>query len=326
MISVAAVVLGVSPVLGSLMVSGTSGDESTRTTGESVVVPSGLLRTASGQVNLALSQAMDPAPTPTPSAAATSVPRPDEAPAPAAHCPALGLFVSSETQGALNLLDSQLGVTAKIMTVYASNNYTVFTPPSTPLQLLLGVGEVTPAEATTIGATLVASGHANTMIRIMWEMNGNWFPWGVQSLPAAQYITIYRAAEQAFAAVPGNHFQYVWNVNAGTAESGRTEFDTYPGSAYVSNIGMDYYDYGPSSQSWIPPVLAFAEAQGRPVSFDEWGLNGQDDPGYIDFVASVVHDPSDDVTAEAYFSDGNSSITQFPSAEAEYRKDFTGSC
>ena len=90
------------------------------------------------------------------------------------------------------------------------------------------------------------------MIRIMWEMNGNWFPWGVQSLSAAQYISIYQAAERAFAAVPGNQFQYVWNVNAGTAESGRTEFDTYPGSAYVSNVGFDYYDYGGTSESWIP--------------------------------------------------------------------------
>jgi hypothetical protein len=213
-----------------------------------------------------------------------------------------------------------------MMTVYAGNNYTQFTPPSTSMQLLLGVGEVTPAEATTIGTTLVAKGHADTMIRIMWEMNGNWFPWGVQSLPAAQYIAIYQAAEQAFAAVPGNHFQYVWNVNAGTAEPGRTEFDTYPGDAYVSNIGIDYYDYGTSSESWIPPVVAFAATQGKPVSFDEWGLNGQDDPGYIDYVASVVHNPGDDVSAEAYFSDGNNTITQFPQAEAEYRKDFAGSC
>jgi hypothetical protein len=326
-ISAAALFLIFAPLLGALTVGGTSQAVAIRTTGDGVSLPTDVLRSAYDRANLAISEPSTPTPTPTPipSTSGRTMPASTEAPVPA-HCPALGLFVSSETQGAIDSLASQLRVTPTIMTVYASDNYTVFTPPSTTLQLLLGVGEVTSAEATTIGNTLVSTGHANTMIRIMWEMNGDWFPWGVQSLSAAQYITIYQAAEKAFAAVPGNHFQYIWNVNAGTAEGGRTEFDTYPGSAYVSNVGIDYYDYGPSSESWIPPVLAFAASQGKPVSFDEWGLNGQDDPAYIDYVASVVHTPADYVTAEAYFSDGNSTITEFPLAEAEYSKDFAASC
>jgi hypothetical protein len=243
------------------------------------------------------------------------------------YCPALGLFVPGQSPAAAASLAAQLGVTAGMLTVYAYNNYTQFSPPSTSMRLLLGVGEVTPAEATTIGDTLVATGHANTIIRIMWEMNGNWMQWGTQSLSAAQYIAIYQAAEQAFAAVPGNDFQYSWNVNAGTTEPGRTEFDTYPGDAYVSSIGIDFYDF--HDDGAVSPVVAFAAAHGKPVSFDEWGLNGSDDPGFIDYVASVIHNPADDVTFEAYFSfDGtiNSDITQFPLSEAEYRKDFAGSC
>jgi beta-mannanase len=195
------------------------------------------------------------------------------------------------------------------------------------MQLLLGVGEVTPTEASTIGQLLVASGHANAIIRIMWEMNSNSMPWGTQSLSAAQYIAIFQAAHNAFAAVAGNHFQYVWNLNAGSVEPGRTEFDTYPGNAYVSNIGMDFYDF--HDDSVIPPILAFAAAQGKPVSFDEWGLNGTDDPAFIDYVASVANDPGDNVAFQAYFSFSgaiDSTITQFPQSEAEYRKDFSGSC
>ncbi len=248
-------------------------------------------------------------------------------PVPADTCPGLGLFVAGESPAAITALAAELGVSAGMMTVYANQpSYTTFTPPDTNMRLLLGVGEVTPAEATTIGDTLVATGHANTMIRIMWEMNGNWFPWGTQSLSAAQYISIYQAAEQAFAAVPGNEFQYVWNVNAGTAEPGRTEFDTYPGSAYVTNIGIDYYDYGVSSESWIPPVLAFAATQGKPISFDEWGVNGANDPAYIDYISNIVHNPADDVTAEAYFNSGNSTLTDYPQAEAAYTADFGGTC
>jgi beta-mannanase len=235
--------------------------------------------------------------------------------------------VSSESPSAIGALGSELGVTPGMMTVYATDNYTQFSPPSTSLRLLLAVGEVTPADATTIGDTLVATGHANTIIRIMWEMNSNDMPWGTQALTAAQYISIYQAAHNAFAAVPGNDFEYVWNVNAGSIEPGRTEFDTYPGSAYVTNIGIDYYDF--HDDSVVPPILAFAAAQGKPVSFDEWGLNGTDDPAYIDYIASVVHDPADDVAFQAYFSFSgaiDSTITQFPLSEAEYRKDFAGSC
>jgi hypothetical protein len=314
------------------MVAGASKAEAVRSTGGGVL-PAGALRTPDARVNAAVADyppsptAAIPSPTSAhadPSHAATTAVG-AEAPAPPG-CPSLGLFVSSEEQSALDALASDLRVSPKIMTVYASDNYTVFTPPATSLQLLLGVGEVTPAEATKIGTTLVATGHANTMIRIMWEMNGNWFPWGVQSLSAAQYISIYQAAERAFAAVPGNQFQYVWNVNAGTAESGRTEFDTYPGSAYVSNVGFDYYDYGATSESWIPPILAFAASQGKTVSIDEWGLNGQNDPAYIDYIASVVNNPANHVTAQAYFDDGNSTITEFPAAEAEYTRDFANSC
>ncbi|MGH7642649.1 MAG: glycosyl hydrolase [Candidatus Dormibacteria bacterium] len=238
----------------------------------------------------------------------------------------MGLFVAGENPASISALAAQLGVSADMMTVYANPpTYTQFTPPSTSMRLLLGVGEVTPAEATTIGDTLVSSGHANTMIRIMWEMNGNWFPWGTQSLSAAQYIAIYQAAEQAFASVPGNDFQYVWNVNAGTAEPGRTEFDTYPGDAYVSNVGIDYYD-GNASASQVSAIISFAQSHGKTLSFDEWGVNGQNDPNYIDYISGIVHDPADAVTAEAYFSDGNSTLVDYPLAEAEYHKDFSGTC
>ena len=328
----AALLLVFAPVLGALTVGGASKAERTQPLGDSVVVPNDVLRSASGQKTLAISKAGTPSPaaTPIPSPTPTpvSLPAAPSTPAPA-YCPALGLFVTADTPAAINSLASQLGVTARLMTVYANGpSYSTYTaPPATSTQLLLGVGEVTPAEATTIGQLLVATGHANTIIRIMWEMNGNWMPWGTQSLSAAQYIAIFQAAHNAFAAVPGNHFQYVWNVNAGSVEPGRTEFDTYPGNAYVSNIGIDFYDY--HNNAVIPPILAFAAASGKPVSLDEWGLNGTDDPGFIDYVASVVHDPADDVAFQAYFSSAesiDSDITQFPQSEAEYRRDFAVSC
>ena len=245
--------------------------------------------------------------------------------------PKLGLFVRGERPSAVEALATTLGVNAQVMTVYADGpHWTSYgTPPATSLQLLLGVGAVNPTQATTIGQTLVATGHAHTIIRIMWEMNGNWFPWGVQAMSAARYIAVYRAAERAFAGVPGNHFQYVWNVNVGTAEPGRTEFDTYPGDAYVSDIGLDVYAYNRSlsagaHDSDIPPVMAFAADHDKPTSFPEWGVNGLDAPGFISYVASVVKNPANHVILQAYFSDGNNTITRFPRAEVEYTREFSG--
>jgi beta-mannanase len=193
----------------------------------------------------------------------------------------------------------------------------------TGLQILLGVGAVTPAQATAIGDNLVASGYTNTIIRLMWEGNGNWFPWGTQTYSAAQYIAIYQAAEQAFAAVPGNHFTYAWNITAGTAEPGRTEFDTYPGNAYVSSIGIDVYDeWGMDSN--LPAIASFAHSVAKPISLDEWGLNGSDDPGFISTVAAFINNPANDVTLQSYFNYGTHAITQFPGSEAQYVMDFAG--
>ncbi|MFZ0994697.1 MAG: glycosyl hydrolase [Candidatus Dormiibacterota bacterium] len=233
-----------------------------------------------------------------------------------------------ESPAAATSLASSLGVHARVLTVYANNDgggpYTAFTfQPRTGFQLMLAVGDVTPVQAITIGDNLMAEGYSNTIIRIMWEMNGNWEPWGTQALTAAQYIAAYQSAERAFAAVPGNHFSYVWNISAGTVEPGRTEFDTYPGNAYVSSVGIDVYDWWNDDDN-VPAIISFARSVGKPVSIDEWGLAGSEDPSFVDTIAGIVRNPANDVTLQAYLSHGSSLISQFPAAETEYRRDFAG--
>jgi hypothetical protein len=258
-----------------------------------------------------VSQSPNVTPTPTPAAKAE-----------------LGLFVYGESPAAVSAVASSLGVTAQVMNVCAYDNYTEFTfPPGAGYQLMLCVGAVTPAQASTIGENLLAEGYPNTIIRIMWEPNGNWFPWGFQTLTATQYIKAYRAAEEAFAAVPGNHFKYVWDVSAGSAAPGRSEFDTYPGNGYVTNIGFDWYDYNPATKtgvptSAVPPILTFAANHDKPVSIDEWGMNGVDDPSFVNYVASVVRSPYDRVTLQVYFDYGPSTLTALPRTEAAYVNDF----
>lgn len=110
-----------------------------------------------------------------------------------ASCPAVGFYDNSDDPDTLAALGSRLSVKPTVLTTYAwpdvahaeagapglpFTHFEVLMPPwsETGLQILLGVGAVTPAEATEIGDNLVASGYTNTIIRIMWEMNGNWFP------------------------------------------------------------------------------------------------------------------------------------------------------
>jgi len=273
-----------------------------------------------------------PSATPVPTPTATPVPSPTPAPTPAPSCPVSGFFVGNESPGAVSILAGQLGVPAQLITIYAgAPDWTSFNPgyiPQTSMQLSLAVGDISESEATQIGNELVAAGHANTVIRIMWEMNGNWYPWGTENWSADQYVSAFRSIEAGFAAAAGNHFTYIWNLNAGSG--GVNEFATYPGDAYVSNIGIDWYDQNGnngSPMSTIPPILAFAAAHDKPISFDEWGVDGISNAAtYIAFVAGIVHDPSDRVAFQSYFDYGTSTITDYAADVASYRQYFDGGC
>ena len=70
---------------------------------------------------------------------------------------------------------------------------------------------------------------------------------------------------------------------------------------------------------------AFAKAHGKFVSVPEWGLNGVDDPAFINDMYGFIRNPGNDVAYSSYFSyDGavNSDITQFPNSEAAFTHDF----
>jgi hypothetical protein len=203
------------------------------------------------------------------------------------------------------------------------------------MTLMLGVGALTTSEATSIGNSLVAAGQSDAIIRIMWEQNQNvdgWFPdWNQLAFSAAQYISTFQSIVTTMRAVPGEAFKFMWNPNGGTGNEapGRTWEDTWPGSNYVNYVGVDQYDYSGYAAN-IQAVVSFAQSQGLPAAIPEWGLDGSDDPSYINGVASFLGNPSDAFAVQAYFSyDGgsggtNSDITQFPKSEAAFTADFGG--
>jgi hypothetical protein len=144
--------------------------------------------------------------------------------------------------------------------------------------------------ATAIAARRVAG---QVIIRLGWEMNGDWFPWGGN---ASGFTNMWRRLIPIFRSVNGQ-FRFDWSPNGFTAAT-----DWYPGDDVVDLVGMDLYDVtwhapgGDPSVRWskLSPNLsaqaAFAGAHHKQVTLDEWALwtasdtvqgGGGDDPTYV---------------------------------------------
>lgn len=89
-------------------------------------------------------------------------------------------------------------------------------------------------------------------LRLNWEMNGGWFPWGTtssnQNTPA-EYVAAWRHIHDIFAAQGATNATWVWCPNL---EGGNTVplSQLYPGDAYVDWTCLDGYNMGGSSQSF----------------------------------------------------------------------------
>jgi hypothetical protein len=200
---------------------------------------------------------------------------------------------------------------------------------------------------TTLARSLVANGDSNAILRLGWEMNGNWFPWSIENGNAANYAAYWRQIVTTMRSIsPG--FRFDFTVNDGSSSvSGQllNPEAAYPGDEYVNYIGMDVYDTSWSAASnaearWASSVnqsygLAwqreFAAAHGKPVTFPEWGLDtggggygGGDSPAFIQLMYSWM--ASSNMAYEVYFnfdtSNEKHALTDYPNAAALYKQLF----
>jgi hypothetical protein len=172
--------------------------------------------------------------------------------------------------------------------------------------------------ATQLGQNLVADGLQNTVIRLGAEMNGAWETdyMGTTTQEQSLWATCFDNEVTGFRQAAGEHFLIDWNPNACTQSVPYANF--YPGNAYVDIMGLDFYDLDCDTPSTavnftqlsneaygLASFESFANAQGKPMSFPEWGLsttpNG-DDPAYIDGIGAAV--ANGDFAFEAYFDAG----------------------
>lgn len=201
------------------------------------------------------------------------------------------------------------------------------------------------AEFRKIGELLVAKGRANTVIRLGWEFNGNWYAWSAEKDPVS-FVGAFRHVVGVLRAVPGQHFRIVWNPSLGTGANPPESL--WPGDDVVDLVGIDIYN-----QSWRPQdsdpatrwqgyltanyglnwVARFALTHHKPIVVPEWGTGTRpdghgygDDPLFIHNMAAwmrahrVAYESYWDFTASDY--DATMSAGKFPLALAAYKAEF----
>jgi len=185
-----------------------------------------------------------------------------------------------------------------------------------------------------LARNLVRADQADAILRIGWEFNVSVSTWRVGE--PAVYRAYWRHAVAAMRSVPGQRFEFDWNVNASNTQIDAARY--WPGDDVVDYVGVDVYDLGwvPGTYPYPDPCGAvcrlahqqaawdeilggrrglafwsdFAKAHGKPMSLPEWGLwrrddghGGGDNPYFIEQMHAFLTDPANNVAYQGYFEE-----------------------
>jgi beta-mannanase len=124
-----------------------------------------------------------------------------------------------------------------------------------------------------------ADGHT-VYVRLMHEMNGNWYPWGygVNGQTPAQYVAAFQHVVNIFHQVGATNVQFVWCVaTQASAKPGAPSVAAFfPGDAYVSWVAMDGYNRSLKKQKTFADIFTndyttLTQISNRPVMIAEMG-------------------------------------------------------
>lgn len=208
-----------------------------------------------------------------------------------------------------------------------------------------------------LARNLVAGGQEDAILRLGWEFNLTAWKWSTDD--PQDFIAYWRHIVRAMRSVPGQDFEFDWNVNVG--DTAHEAHRYYPGGSYVDYVGVDAYDI-----SWTPDTYPyprdcdgacrlarqkqvwdrihgghygllywsdFARSKKKPMSLPEWGLwdrpdghGGGDNPYFIEQMHAFVDDPQNRVAYQVYFevdvADGDHRLATFTRAGATFRRLF----
>jgi hypothetical protein len=194
------------------------------------------------------------------------------------------------------------------------------------------------AHYTNLARSLLGNGIHYVIIRLAYEWDGNWFPWGTglhetgnvnnrgRGGTALEYGQCFRRFDNAIQAVARSapqpvYFRTVMNPIHDTFRTKASQlqqvYDTAGGKrksgGSLDFIGVDIYDY-PSRGDFdasMAAAIAFAKRNGIPLSIPEWGVGGDsrnqpsvDDNGaiYIQKMAGYLANPANGIAYASYFN------------------------
>jgi cellulose synthase (UDP-forming) len=121
------------------------------------------------------------------------------------------------------------------------------------------------------------------LIRLMHEMNGDWYPWatGVNGNSPSDYVAAWRHVVDVFRAEGASNVSWVWSVQPVTEVSGgTTDIATlYPGDGYVDWVAFSAFNWG-AATSWgywqdasslVAPTYQALLPFGKPIMIAEMG-------------------------------------------------------
>lgn len=98
-------------------------------------------------------------------------------------------------------------------------------------------------------------------IRLMHEMNGNWYPWSgtVNGNRVAEFPAAWRYVHDRFTARGVTNVEWLWAPNA-VYEGAQPLAPLYPGDAYVDAVGVSNYNWGDDRRDgWNTSWASFVE-------------------------------------------------------------------
>jgi hypothetical protein len=180
---------------------------------------------------------------------------------------------------------------------------------------------------------LVDNGLGNSVLRIGWEANGDWYRWRASPDPEA-WVDYFRRIVDVMRATPGSNFQIDWSVSIPSEWRSSTGF--YPGDDVVDVIGVDVYDKSWQDGTWEGLTFwrRFANEHGKLLAIPEWGVvdtvvdgvqrGGLDNPAFIDRMADWIE--ANDVAYHVYFeydSGGNGGDHRLTNADSAFPRSAT---
>lgn len=128
----------------------------------------------------------------------------------------------------------------------------------------------------------VKSVRGPVMIRLMHEMNGNWYPWSgtANGNTPSEFVAAWRHIHDIFVAEGATNVTWVWSINHESVPDTKANSYAayYPGDRYVDWVSISGFNWGTSGSGtlwhpldyWYRAPMAYLKSTGKPIIVSEF--------------------------------------------------------